>query len=100
MRVRDRLLWDLSDPAPLTAAWAAETAKDLGLSAGGCKALRLALVAAVVEAKGRVRKNQGGGAPIKRDSDVSLWLPRIAEDRGGWGDACKGNVEKERKVCF
>lgn len=60
VRVQDRILWDLSDPAPLTAAWAAETAKDLGLSAKGCKALREELEAAVAQAK-RVRAEAEAG---------------------------------------
>lgn len=92
VRVRDRLLWDLDDPAPLPAAWAAETARDLGLSARGCAALRAELEAAVAEAQGARRslKKEGGGAEeIKREDpgDPSSWIPRVAEDRGGWGDA-------------
>ena len=86
VRVRDRLLWDLGDPAPLPAAWAAETAKDLGLSADGCRALRLELEAAVAAA----RRSEGGGvagATAERDPDASSWLARVAEDRGGWGNA-------------
>lgn len=96
VRVRDRLIWDLGDPAPLPAAWAAETARDLGLSARGCAALRAELEAAVAEARGageqgaeRSLKKEGGGAEeIKRDpGDPSSSLPQAAEDRGGWGDA-------------
>ena len=105
VRVQDKLLWDLDDPAPLPAAWAAETARDLGLSAGGCAALRAELEAAVAGARAgaggaggaaawgaRSRKKEGGGEEeeeeAKRDpEDASSWLPRVAEDRGGWGDA-------------
>ena len=94
VRVRDRLLWDLGDPAPLTAAWAAETARDLGLSADGCAALRAELEAAVAAARRESREGRKNEA-IKRDDDddddqpggASSWLPRVSEDRGGWGDA-------------
>jgi len=86
LRVQDRLLWDLGVPAPLTAAWAAETARDLGLSSEGCRALREELEAAVARAKRRGKESEPAKT-IKLDPEAASWMPRVADDSGGWGDA-------------
>ena len=60
--------------------------RHIGLSADGGRALRVELEAAGAAA----RRSEGrgvAGATAERDPDASSWLPRVAEDRGGWGDA-------------